>query len=382
VAAKMIQSICNKFLLGDSALETIKVLLEYFLKYRKYDAMPSLRKGFASHAEQYIPTETCERIVSAYHKAKESQKSVPSEYQVGIRWQRELDEKAFPLIEALSEKKVPKLQKLFANQQREEYGQSWGGYSDLHNLHHKPFYKYEFINTWYNHYKVYREIVGDSYPLSYPLVGNPVGLFYNDMVIPIEAIMYHYVSSQQLALVEGIESPVICEIGGGQGGQAYAMIKNADRHNTYINLDIPEILALASYFLCAAFPEKRILLFGEGDVSTDYDIILLPNFCLRELKDESIDLFFNQRSFPEMDKATVDEYLKQIGRACSRYFYHINYNNPSKDPYGLKYVQATEVLPDPSLFKLVTQMPWYFNKLNNRVRAVYIAFLYERLSHD
>ena len=184
--------------------------------------------------------------------------------------------------------------------------------------------------------------------------------------------------AQLLTLVEDIDNPVICEIGGGQGGQAYSTIKNANKHLTYINLDLPEVLAMASYLLCCGHPDKKILMYGEGDISKDYDIILMPNFCLQELDDKSVDLFFNQRSFPEMERATVTEYLAQIGRVCSRYFYHINYNNRRKDPYGLSYVLSTQVIPDLDIFKMVIQSPWYFNRLGEETKLTYMSFLYER----
>lgn len=358
--------------------ETVNILLSYFFKYRKYNAITALKKGFKDHEQQSIPMETLERIVTSYNKAKENQKTVPPAYQVGAHWQRTLDEKLYPIIEALREKRLNELQGLFANQQRKEYGQAWGGYADYYKFHNKPFFKYEFINYWYKHYEMYKEILGDSFSLSYPLVGNPVGLFHENMVIPMEAIRFSYGASQLLTLVEDIGNPVICEIGGGQGGLAYATITNANKHITYMILDIPEILALASYFLCAAFPDKKVLMYGEGDISKDYDIILMPNFCLPDMKDESADLFFNQRSFPEMERATVTEYLTQIGRVCSRYLYHINYNNPHKGKYGLGYVQATQIIPDADIFKKVIQFPWLFTRLGEELQLTYIAFLYER----
>ena len=143
---KGIDYIYTKYMLEGGIKETVNILLSYFFKYRKYNVIPLLKKGFENHMEQLIPMETLERIVTAYNKAKEYQKTVPAEYQVGVHWQRTLDEQADPIIEALREKRLNELQGLFANQQRKSYGQSWGGCADLYQFHHKPFFTYEYIN--------------------------------------------------------------------------------------------------------------------------------------------------------------------------------------------------------------------------------------------
>ena len=370
--------ISRKYNLHDSKADTLSVLSNYFFKYHTYHAKSALREGFKEHPKRYLSEDMLNRIVTAYNAAKRDQRNVQLEYQVGVQWQAELDTKAYPLIEAMRESRLNELHELFASQQRKIYGQSWGGYGDLHDYHTKPFFKYEYINTWYRHYEMYQEILGNSLPLSHPDAGNPVGMLHEGTVIPIEAIRHSYVADQLLTLVEDKDNAVICEIGAGQGGQAYATIKNARRHLTYILLDIPEILAMAGYTLCSSFPEKKILMYGEGDISSENDIVLLPNFSLPFLADESVDVFFNQRSFPEMERATVDEYLRQIARTCANYLYHINYNNHSTTELGLRYVMATEVVPDIAKFKLVTKSPWMFNRLVEDIRLTYIAFLYEK----
>ena len=54
----------------------------------------------------------------------------------------------------------------------------------------------------------------------------------------------------------------------------------------------------------SAFPEKRILLFGEDTIQNgmlgDYGILLMPNLVLREMPEWAADLVFNSNSFSEM----------------------------------------------------------------------------------
>jgi len=109
----------------------------------------------------------------------------------------------------------------------------------------------------------------------------------------------------------------------------YFLMKRMNRP-VYIDFDLPENLLVESYFLSMAFPEKRILYYRGSDQAitrqtlADYDIILMPNFMLPALEDQSVDLFINTISFSEMEYATIAEYLKQIERTCRKYFYHEN----------------------------------------------------------
>ena len=73
-----------------------------------------------------------------------------------------------------------------------------------------------------------------------------------------------------------------------------------------------------------AFPEKRILFYESPDMCLDpsrlleYDAVMLPNFLLPRMADQSVDLFINTISLSEMEvvdiKKVVDEVLgKQEG---------------------------------------------------------------------
>jgi hypothetical protein len=152
-------------------------------------------------------------------------------------------------------------------------------------------------------------------------------------------------------------------------------------------LDIPEVLLISSYYLLLAFPEKKFLLYGEGKPTSDYDIVLMPNFVLPQLADKSVDLFFNSCSFSEMDYNIVKEYLSQIERVSNKYLMHINHNARLVWYNGGKKITnmiADEVVPNPELFQLNYKRPRRFELLEDTFvihwfyRARYYQYLYER----
>ena len=373
---------------------TASVLITYFFEFRKYKAIKYVKKGFEDHrSEVTIGSAEYEsifkRLADAYNKAKEDQKKVGQPYLISPLWQGTLDKQYTELNTALCSYDTRSLQAILENFSREPMAASQGGGVDYFRIKKEPLYKYLFVNTWYKYYNMCKEVAGNFPVLTYPMVGNPAGLYHDGKVIPTEAIRFYYCATQMLLLLEDAYHPVICEIGGGNGGQTYAVLSNSDRIMTYLNLDIPEMLVIATYFLMVAFPQKRFLLYGEGrlDSSTlkKYDIVLIPHFVMPQLGDDTVDLFFNQRSFSEMDGKTVREYLHQIERICRRYFMHINHNMKftwDEDGKKTENMPAIEVIPDSKRFKKIYEYPWMFNRLEEETtykEAGIIAFLYERI---
>jgi len=371
---------------------TISVIVTYIAKNRKFKAMPCVKKGFEDHRSE-VTIDNAEymtifkRLADAYNKAKTDQENTDQPYRVGVKWQQEIDSHSRDLIAALRGKDTMKLQALLENFHRERISLGLQGNSEYANIK-RPLYKYLFVNTWYKFYNIYEELVSSRPRLTYPMVGNPAGLYHDEQVIPLQAIRFHYSATEILTLLEDANNPVVCEIGGGLGGQAHAVLSNSHRDITCILLDIPEVLAVASYFLMAALPEKKVLLYGEELLDSNkleqYDIVLMPNFALPQLGDKTVDLFFNSSSFSEMDSATVEEYLRQIERICKRYFMHINHNtkfvwyDQGKETVNMP---CTQVRPDPERFKKIYQHSWLLTTFAEEIHykgTGFLAFLYER----
>ena len=187
--------------------------------------------------------------------------------------------------------------------------------------------------SWLSHnYQVWQfslDPAPDLREAGLPPIGNPYGLLVDGALINWNSFPNHWRASNCLRLLEGVERPVVAEIGGGFGCFAH-FLQKLSGNVAYVNFDLPENLIISSYYLSMAHPDKRILLFEDPGLALtpavfeDYDIILMPNFMVPNLADLSVDFFLNTISFSEMELPTIGEYLGQIGRTCRRFLYHEN----------------------------------------------------------
>jgi hypothetical protein len=97
---------------------------------------------------------------------------------------------------------------------------------------------------------------------------------------------------------------------------------------TYLNFDVPETIALASYYLLSAFPDAKATLFGEAGLDADTirnsRIILMPGFAMPQLPANSVDVAFNARLLSDLSPASLDRYLAEIARTTHGYLLHLN----------------------------------------------------------
>jgi hypothetical protein len=98
---------------------------------------------------------------------------------------------------------------------------------------------------------------------------------------------------------------------------AYYLLR--DRPNTtYFDFDVPESIALASYYLIKAFPKLKFLLYGEGELTkktiADADVVLLPAFELENMPAESADITFSSHVMSDISPSAMAEYLRHIER--------------------------------------------------------------------
>lgn len=124
---------------------------------------------------------------------------------------------------------------------------------------------------------------------------------------------------------------VVCDIGGGYGRLARYFTGVFPR-STYILLDLPESVALASFFLRSAMPRARIGTIREfapdapitPEALEGYTYVVLPWWYVQNLSDASVDLFINVASMGEMSRAFVEYYVAQIQRLARGAFYWAN----------------------------------------------------------
>lgn len=162
--------------------------------------------------------------------------------------------------------------------------------------------------------------------------GGVIAPVYNGLRITTNLIRFAYYLSKVIDNTKfNYSEPVIaCEIGSGYGGLA-KLFKTWYPNSTFIMLDLPETLLLASFFIASNFPKARIGYitdFSQKEVLDterlrQYDFILLPWWYIENLTQETIDIYFNFCSMQEMSKEFINYYFEHIERTCRKggYFY-------------------------------------------------------------
>ena len=132
------------------------------------------------------------------------------------------------------------------------------------------------------------------------------------------------------------DRPVIGELGGGFG-RLCVFLRRQFPESTYVAFDLPECLACASYYLMMSFPEKRYLLYGEGELTpeslAEFDFILRPSFEISKIPDSSVDLFINENSLGMVPPETCSFFVNEMCRTAHA-IWHRNHEirrNPTGD---------------------------------------------------
>ena len=268
--------------------------------------------------------ELVSRVVCSYEAAKTDQRSAGRDYQANGEWITLIEGrlKAFQNRGSLGDV----LSSFFRNED------TFSGLADYATL---PYLKSRgsvmtrmiFVNSMLHDYRVWSDLTGKKIEqIRTPCAGNPFGYFIEGTLAIPGNFRHHYTAEKAVMLMGG--QGVVAELGGGWGDVGFFALRSPGVH--YVNFDLPEILLLASYWLCSALPNAKIVLYGEEDPKTvlahvdRYDAVLFPNYCLPLLPERSVDVFVNTHSLSEMSSDTIKEYLGQIGRTCRKYFFHEN----------------------------------------------------------
>lgn len=291
------------------------------------------------------------RIVAAYKKSAAELQQAPACYQVSREWLPIYHRYMQDVMQALQAEDIDVLTRMYANFFREKLS------TGLHGLHFEMVEKYmrpgvpidpADLNAYMTAVQQYarqfvlsnREVPLDV--LRRPPVGNPYGYQLDGTTIYIGAEGHYHYAAVIRKLLKRQQNPVVFELGGGFGGMAYYLSRDT-AGLTYIAADLPENAALQAYFLMSHFPTKKIALYGEFDIDNfrpaDYDIVIVPNFAIEHLKQDSVDLAFNSYSLAEMSHEAVANYVSRMCNMASQYFYHLNhvYWPVSSDDFPVNY---------------------------------------------
>lgn len=363
--------------------------LAYFFSHKKYK-VKDIKKGYADHRNtnlvNKISDDDIKRIIDAYKKSKESQIKAPENFLIRGLWDEWIKVNYKEVIISLKNEDLKSLRDIFNNLFRERCGIGTGGYDEY--LRYKSFLGTYYLKyVWNLYFKKLLDIDFDLNKLDFPLVGNPCGIIYDKKIIPIEALRHAYRANEINNLVKNYEKPKIVEIGGGLGGLAFQLFNlEKNKNKNFILFDIPEVVALSSFFLISSFPEKEIVLFGEEDISfvnkDKFDLAILPHFTVEILQESSVDVFYNSCSFSEMDKKSSGAYLEIIEKASKKYFMHDNHDYQFSFNYtnevSSENIIGSRLIPDDSLFKRIYKKPRVHGLPEDRA-FTHFEYLYEKI---
>jgi len=162
----------------------------------------------------------------------------------------------------------------------------------------------------------------------------------------------------------------ICEIGAGLGRVAYYCAQFGIEN--YVIYDLPLVNVLQGYFLIRTMPGSRVVLYGEEGLAGGQAIKVLPNWALKNAASKSHDLVLNQDSFPEIERSTVQEYLREIRRTTRGYFLSINHEAETPMGESSKHLVVSEAIEEVGGFERQYRFPCW-------VRAGYVEELYKVL---
>jgi hypothetical protein len=290
------------------------------------------------------------RIIAAYKKAKLAQKSSGEAFNVSNEWLSIYERNLAPVMEALITENVAELRRMYRNFFRDPCSTGLVGLPiDIPNILSGGAIKQklrEYIMCDVLHrYDLWKKRTGNKYAaavLSAPIVGNPYGYTMDGVFIRGGGDYQHYYAHAIAELAGSGETQLVVELAGGFGGLAYYLVRDNPRV-TYMDFDLPEATALASYYLMRSLPNVPIHLYGEVELTTEVlavpGIFMMPSFEITKMPSKSACVSFNSYSLAEMSPATIRVYVDEITRITNRYFLHVNHNRNavlSADNFGVE----------------------------------------------
>jgi putative sugar O-methyltransferase len=354
---------------------------------REFQNDPNFRpelvaQGFLDRSEKNVDDSAIlKRIVASYSKAKIAQQSAAPYYQVSNEWLPIYNDQLRGVMKALAEGNIDELAPMYRNFFRDPCSAGLIGLPvNMEKTYLrgkiKKIDKFAFLYDVISRYKLWRDLTAGKYgtvSLASNAIGNPYGFELDGVFVSAGSDYLHYYATELDRLACAVEPPVVVELGGGFGGMAYFLLRDSPK-TTYVDFDLPENMALTAYYLLRAFPAMSVVLYGEeelsGDTLRNNRIVLMPNFEIEKLPDDSAGVVFNSYSLAEMSAQAIDEYIKQMTRISSRNLLHVNHTRNSL-------VKADEFGIERYGFELVYRKPALWNRGRMHVVDEY-EFLYSK----
>jgi hypothetical protein len=309
----------------------IRIGRERFAQDPRY-RLESVEQGFAlrspdSADDSASDTALLQRICDAYSKAMERQAAAPEAFQPSAWWRVAAGGNLGPVMRALAAYDLDSLRTMYRSFFRDPCGAGLVGLPGISGGF--PRYKELFLIDTLHRVDLWKSRTAGRFPLAdleSPAIGNPLAVMMGGTLIRTGSEDRHYYARKIIGLA-GSAEPVVAEIGGGFGGMAYFLIR--DRPGIkYLDFDVPESIALASWYLLKAFPNLNATLYGEAELNAatlnKSDIILMPGFMLPQMPDTSVDVSFNSHVLSDLSPTSIHVYLAEIARTTRSSILHVN----------------------------------------------------------
>jgi len=165
-------------------------------------------------------------------------------------------------------------------------------------------------------------------------VGQNISVPYGTQYLTFKIIRHaYYLNRMKEFSLIGEEGTIIGELGTGAGELAI-LAKKLFPTVRYLCFDLPETLMVAMYNVLMSLPDAKVGLYSDfrercritREDLLQYDLILLPNWCIEWVDDDALDVCVNIGSLSEMDPSIIANYIRQIERICRNAFYTVNRN--------------------------------------------------------
>jgi hypothetical protein len=307
----------------------------FFASDPRYD-LRRVTEGFADRFDnEGDDTAVLERICAAYISAVKGESSALGAYQATGWWEQQRHGSLGAVTRALMTRDIDSLRAMYRNFYRDpcsaglivlqRAAKEYFG-DTIKDLH----LRYCMADALFrlDYWKAMTDDRFASHDLFGPEVGNPFGVMVDGTLIRTGSEYQHYCAFRVDRLLSSGASTV-AEIGGGFGGMAYYLLRDRAK-TTYINFDVPESVALMSYYLLKAFPSLKFLLYGEEELTEDAiaraDVVLRPLFEMNKMTAKSVDVTFSSHAMADLSHEAMVEYLNNIARMTRNSFFCIGHD--------------------------------------------------------
>jgi hypothetical protein len=295
----------------------------------RYD-LANVTCGLVSRVDSRDDTELLKRICAAYNKTVQRRATALPIYRPTEWWQQIRQQSLGPVMRLLQTRDIDALGRMYRNFFREPcasglIGWPWG--LSRANLlgEMKEKHQHFFLGDALHNIDYWAKETGGCFRMSDlagPETGNPFGVSIDGTLVRIGTPYQHY-CAQRIRRCLDSNAGVVAEIGGGYGEMAYYLLRGAPGIK-YLDFDLPESIALTSYYLLKAFPQLNFLLYGEKELTAQElasaDVVLMPLFEMEKVPSESVDVTFSSHAISDTSPEAKRCCLKVIADFTKKYF--------------------------------------------------------------